>query len=289
MKIFSFLILFIIIPAFSQSENATFFIAKDLSGFEILNRYQQKISLAEKHNFDEYPWKVLKMNTLLGDRITHAMQVEQQGVPFYFVLNADGTFKGDPQEFHEIFENCTLVNDQVKVVLEKGVLFRDIPFSNNGDSPRIYLEQGLPLKRIFKKGSSFFVKNLQNGRFGWIRVSSNKAISAIPKEEVVIQQTGFDETLVNQVEQKVAAVNSVFRQLFSYLNSQYNQKRTAPFWQLLKEEKNITLTLQYIEPAKLKISTSYFVNDIENIFADENVFVNSNVSSITISLNDENK
>ena len=85
MKIFSCLVLLILFPVYSQSENADFFIAKDLSEFEILNRYQQKISLAEKRNFDDYiPWKVLNRNTVLGDRITHVMQVEQKGVSFYF-------------------------------------------------------------------------------------------------------------------------------------------------------------------------------------------------------------
>ena len=174
------------------------------------------------------------------------------------------------------------------MALPISVLFREIPFSSKDNSPRIYLEQGITLKRIFKKGSSFFVKNLQDGKYGWIRLSSNKSISLIKEEEERKQHTEFSEALVNQVEKKVDAVNSVFRQLFSYLNREYDQNRTVPVWRIFKDEKYIKLDLQNIEPEKLKKSTSYLVNDVENIFAGEKVTITSDTGSINIYLKNEN-
>jgi len=272
----------------AQSEKADFFIAKDLSEFEIFNRYQQKLSASAKIRFVEYtPWKILDKNMLLGDQITHAMHVEHKGTTFYFILNTEGVFKNEPQTFHGIFEDCILINDQVSVEIEKGVLFREIPFSKKGDAPRIYLDKDIQLKRLFKKGPSYFVKNNNRGVYGWIRYSNTAAVKLVTKEKLV-EKALFSELLVNQVERKVNQVNTVYERLFDHLNNEYGQIRRAPHWVIVHNEQSIILNLQNVTQERLRRSTSYFINDIENIFSGEPVFISSEQNSITISLNDEN-
>jgi len=288
MKKFLLLFVFFINLLFSQSPKADFFIAKDLSEFEILNRYQQKISSAEKQKLAEYtPWKIINRNTILGDQFTQAMQVEYNGISFYFVLVDEGGFKGNPKMFYEIFGNCTIINDEINVRKEKAILFREVPFSNKSKIPRTYMELDLHLNRLFKKGQSYFVKNLQTNKYGWIRINSASAIEIAPKEKQKTKSE-FNSVLIEQVETKVDEINSVYTQLFNYLNLEYAKNKIAPLWKISSDEKNIIISLENAKSGKLKRSTSYFVNDLENIFANERVFINSTANSITITLNDEN-
>jgi len=288
MKTFFFLCIFLINFLFAQSPKADFFVAKDLSEFEILNRYQQKISSVEKQKLKEYtPWKIIKRRSLLGDQITQVMETEYKGLTYYFVLVEEGRFKGEPETFFEMFENCAIINDEINITKEKGILFREVPFSNKSKNPRMYLESGVHLKRLFKKGQSYFVKNLKTDKYGWIRINNISAIEIAVKEKPK-RKTEFDSNIIDQVEAKVTEINFVYAQLFNFLNMEYAENKMPPFWKIASDEKNIIIVLQNMKAGKLNRSTSYFVNDLENILANERVFVNSSIDSIIITLSNEN-
>jgi hypothetical protein len=280
-------LIFLTARLFCQNNQTDFFIAQNPAEFEIYNRYQIKISSSEKEKFAAYtPWRVLNRNTLLGDQITHAMQAENKGILYYFILNADGSFKGDPDAFYELFENCSIIDDQIIVKQHKGVLYRQVPFSNKTNIPRNYLEIGTHLSRLFKKGPSYFIKNLQTGEYGWIRFNKISAIDIV-KEEQLPDKTEFNIASVRQLQKKVSEINSKYLQLFNYLNSEYSENKIEPHWNIVQNQDGIILKLENIRTSKLKRSTSYFLNDIENIFAGEKVFISSTDNTITISLNDE--
>jgi len=288
MKIIIILLATLTLSLFSQSPQADYFIAKDLSQFEILNRYQQKISSAEKQKFMDYtPWEIIDKSSVLGDQLSRAIQAKHNGITYYFVLSEDESFKGDPQTFYDLFENCTVIGDNINVKGEKGVLFREIPFSNKSKIPRIYLDTGVQLNRLFKKGPSYFVKNQQTNTYGWIRINNSSAIEIATKVEQRTE-TEFNSALVDHLENEVSQINSVYAQLFNHLNSDFSENKIAPIWQISGDKKSIILKLENINPEKLKKSTSYFINDIENIFAGGKIFIKSTGNSITISLSDEN-
>ena len=224
---------------------------------------------------------------VLGDRFTHAMQAEYQGSAYFVVLNEDGTFKNNPDTFNEIFDDCRIIDDNISVVLAKGVLFREIPFSDKSALPREYMDSGTEMQRLFKKGQSYFVKIMPSGKYGWIRISKSSAVTILDNSKPQ-KTTNIGTDVFVQVEKNVSDINSVYSQLFSYLNKEYSSDKNAPYWKMQSSEDQILLTLNNAKAGQLKKSNAYFLNDLEHIFIGHKVVFETSPDSIKIYLNNEN-
>ena len=271
---------------YSQPEKADFFITQSPAKFEILNQYQQKLSFEKLSELlPNTPWQIVKESTLLSDNYTKAMHVKFKGQSFYFGLNEDGSFISSALDHqNKIFKNCRLQIETVMINMDEAVLFREVPFSSNRSGyPRTYLDQNVIFQKIFKKGSSYFVKDISQNRFGWVRINNTSAISSVKKKEEKLDSK-YADILKNQVDQKAVEINLIYLQLYSLLNKKYSQKKIAPRWDITTSQNEIQLNLISENPEKEKNSKAYFVNDLENLIIGQPVEINSSSQQITLKL-----
>ncbi|KAA3618456.1 MAG: hypothetical protein D8M58_13410 [Calditrichaeota bacterium] len=286
--IFKIILLFIItIKLSAQTDNnASFFIAENPADYEILNRYQQKISSSDKKLFHKFtPWKIIEENTLLSDQFTKAMKVEFEGKQYFFTLNDLGKLLSrENNTLSHIINNCSILEQTFSIIQNKAVLFRKIPFNEESKKyNRTYLEKGTQLKAHFQNKNNYFVQ-LQSGKrdFGWISPQGRLSLKKSNTENADTASIKIDDTLLRQVYSKIEKANKVYTQLYKKLNASYNQNRPAPFWSMESNIKGVVLQLQNVPPEKFEKSINYFTNEIEAIFAGSSFPVYSTGTAIEI-------
>jgi hypothetical protein len=251
--------------------------------FEILNRYQQKLTAGEKNALSSFaPWQIVDESMLLSDQFTKAMHVQLDGQDYYFALDEQGNFKTYDDPFIEIIRECEIYNDQIEIITDNSVLFREIPFSLPATGfPPVYLAAQSKLERLYSKGISYFVKNENNNRYGWIRISAESAIKKRMADNNEINP-GVSEVILISVSEKITHLNNLYKQLYDHLNTMYNKSNPAPYWQINREEKTLSLQLINARPAKVKKSIAYLVNDLENMNIGQEFVVSATDGHITL-------
>jgi len=285
----SIAILFIFITTlFAQEQKVVdFFIAENPSKFEILDRYQQKISYSDKVLFYKFtPWKIIEENSLLSDQFTQAMKVEFNGKQYFFVRDDQGELKQEDEEkIKHIINDCNVFADSLIVIQNKAVLFSRIPFNEkNKKYKRNYLEKNTRLKTIFKIKNDYYVQTLDDKKlYGWIRPSGRLSLKrSTQKKFVDNNDSQIDEDLKNRLLVEVKKLNRIYLKLFKKLNSDFSQNRSVPFWSLESNEKGMVLQLQNNHSEKYIKSIKYFVNEVETIIAGSSYSVFTSGSAIEI-------
>jgi len=286
-NIFYGFIYFFLTLGFAQIEKVDLFITQNPEDFIILNRYQQKLSGIEKSKFLPFiPWEIVEKEMLLGDQFTKAMHVNFNGANYFITLTeSDKPQTTDGDSYYQIIENCDKVNDKIEIMTDNRVLYRQIPFSSSQkDFPRSYVAKGVQFSRLFKKGRSYLVYNEPEKYYGWIRIDTSSSVIIINNKETEKTQLSISDDILTKVEAKVTGVNTVYQKLFAHLNSIYGKNLAAPEWEIVEEDRIITLTLRNINPAKIKRCVAYLVNDLENLITDQSYSVSSSDNKITLTL-----
>jgi hypothetical protein len=288
-KIFSIIILFFLASnLFGQEKNrAGFFITENPAQLEIIDQYQQKLSDQDKLFFRPFtPWQIIKGHILLSDQFSAAMEVEFAGKTYFFALDEKGRLvsDGEPGLIFN-FADVEKTPGDFQVIQNKAVLFSKIPFKEkNKKYKRTYLEKGQKVQTIFKMGPDYFV--LLSGskkQYGWIRPSGRLSLrKESGSDEAQGSTTVIESDILNQLSNKVEAVNRVYKKLFQKLNSEKNQNKPAPYWSLESNTTGIVLELQNNQSGKFKKSISYFVNEVETLFSGNEYEIYSSGSAIEI-------
>ena len=287
-KIISFLI-FPVNILLSQTPTANFLIARNPVELEILNQYQQKLTSSQKQSLLKYtPWQIIEPNILLSDNYTKAMRVKFDSQYYYFVRDEDEnliTSSIAPQI--ETYKNCSLYDQFSEIIMDKAVLFREIPFSLNREGfPKEYLEKGTVFRMLFKKGSSYFVNVQSQNRFGWVRINNRAAIN-YNNEKKKNSNSGFSEILLTQLDEKIFQINSLYLRLYKYLNTKYAQQKTVPYWEIISLQNEIRLSLKNENHDKIKKSMTYLINDLENMIIGQALEINSSQEQIVLKLKND--
>ncbi len=273
---------------FAKGENrANFFIVENPARFEILDRYQQKVSSSDKTIFGKFtPWKIIEENSVLSDQFTQAMKVELDGKQYFFVRDDQGKLiHSDEDGFSIIIKECILNLESITVAQSKSVLFRKIPFNEkNKKYKRNYLEKGIRLKTIFKKKNDYFVQRLDGlKQYGWIRPSGKRSIKKTSGQQITAEKDfQINDVLMERVRLRVEKVNHVYTKLFNNLNTSYSQNRPAPFWSLDVKGNGLVFQLQNSTASDFKRSIDYFVNEVETVFAGSPFTVHSSATAIEV-------
>ncbi len=280
--IFSLFIDFLI----SQPQTADFFIVRNPADFEILNQYQQKLTFSQKRNLLRYtPWQVVTSDILLSDNYTKAVKVKFDGQIYYLVQNDDENLIANaaPDQM-ETYKNCLIFDEVSEIIMDNAVMFREIPFSLKKEGfPKEYLISGTVIKKLFKKGASFFVKEQSLNRFGWVRIINETAVKSNERKKK-ISVTGFAEVLVNRINQKIFQINSLYSQLYQHLNEKYSQEKAVPYWEIISSQNEIKLNLKNENPEKIEKSMTYLVNDFENMITGQTAEISSSQGQIVLKL-----
>jgi hypothetical protein len=284
--IFTALILVANIAA-REPEKVDFFIAENPAQFEILNRYQQKISAQDKLLFRPFtPWQIIEKKTLLSDQFSGAMEVEFDGRTYFFVWDEkSGFIKKSTIGLFYFVSGVEIKPEKLQVIQNKAVLFSRVPFwKKNAKFKRSYLEKGLVLHAILKKGKDYFVQRQDAKKaYGWVRPSGRLSLKIIgraqPREN---DSTQLNPALLTALTKKINTINQVYKKLFHKLNSEKNQNKPAPYWSLESNATGIVLELQNNQSGKFKKSISYFVNEVEALFSGNEYEIYSSGSAIEI-------
>jgi len=294
-KGFALLTAFIFFCFFSTvaaQNTADYFIAQDPAAFEILNRYQQKIDPAAKSTFRQFtPWKIIDENALLSDQYTKSLHAELRGRSYFFIKNEqEELLNSAPAGYHQIFYNCTPVNDTIIVMRNRAVIFKRIPIDEKDNNFKSsYLEQNIHVIRLFKYNKDYFVERLgADPEYGWLRILNEKGIE---EKKIELSQQLFDnsEFILEQIREKINRVNVLYSQLFTYMNTSLGQKKEIPQWEMQETENGIIFSLsepQFSE--NLKNSTSYLLSDLQLILKSSPFTLSSGRDSFEINKLTEN-
>lgn len=277
--------LFWLVP-FLQAQTADFFVAENPAQFEILNQYKQKLTPSQKQNLiQNTPWQIVEESTLLSDNYSKAMHVKFEGQSYFFMRDQEGNLiSASVLPKFEIFKHCNLLDETFIVIMENAVLFREVPFSANIPGyQKGYLQTGTKIINIFRKGTSFFIKDVTLNRFGWVRIENPDAFRSDVKDKLKIG-SAFIEILKEQLNQKVDNINSIYSKLYTHLNAKYAQQKPAPYWEIVSSVNEIQLNLINVSPEKMKKSRAYFFNNLQNMIIGQAVEISSNQSQITLTM-----
>lgn len=284
----SVLFLFSITLAFSQNEKtADFFIAENPTQFEILDRYQQKISSSDRKLFNKFtPWKIIEEYNLLSDQFTQAMKVGFAGKRYFFVRDDQGNLKHGPQDgLSYLIKDAELISEEFTVLQNGAVLFSEASFNKrNKNYKRTYLEKNTLLRTVFKTKKDYFVQLLgAKKQYGWVRPSGKLSLKKT-SGRIISANTDLEieGSLLDRVRLKIEGVNVVYSRLFKKLNSSFKQDKPVPFWSLESNGKGMVIQLQNNNSDKFNKSIDYFVNEIETIFAGSPFNVFSSGTAIEI-------
>lgn len=273
--------------AFSQNEKVTVLITQNPVDFEILNRYQQKLTVAEKMNMGYFtPWEIVENDIFLSDQYTRAMHVNFNGLSYFLTMSENKhpvTIKKDSP--YQIIKDCEIINDEIEITSDSTILLTGLsPQSNDPAFPNKYAEKGIRYKRIYKKDFFYMVFSEQENYYGWIKDNRKSAFRKINPNNSDSELVSISADVHTKVLAKITEVNSIYQQLFAHLNTEYSKNNISPRWEIINEEKTIYLYLHNINPERIKKSVSYLINDLENLITEQTYYVKYDSGKITLTL-----
>lgn len=257
-----------------------FLIISEPSKLSIFNQFEQILIETDLNSIPSYPpFLIVNRKVTLGDQITDAIRCKYQGQTCFLLLDEKGNLKSSSSQlYHNIFKNCLIINDIVSLKQPTNAYQK---YPSGGSVTKC--SAGLPVERIFRYSSSYYVFIPEKKVYGWI--NSSPSIFKTSVKNVVESKTFSVNDIFEIVENRLKAVNETYSQYFEFFNDITHQDKSIPQWKLLNDGKRLKCTLNSSAQISehLQNSTRYVLQDIEQILLGKPFSIQYNSGEITIS------
>ena len=251
--------LFLLLPLYGAGKPVDFLILEDPGSLEIMSRYEQSLTPAEKKAILPLtPLKVVEEKTTLGDGITPAMEVEYEGNAYYLPRNGWGE-KPPATRRHR---GCQAEEDGEK---RAGA---DLPCAR-GAAPggkSVTLRAGETLHPVFTCGTHSYVRYVKKtglkAEYLWCPAKGPYAAQA---KVAATADTGLSPEMQSLLASRMETANKTSISLTQAFNKLTGESRKPPRWDCSFSQGGMRCRLEGgLETDALEKSTAVLVQELRN-------------------------
>jgi hypothetical protein len=227
---------------------------------ELLNRFQQRIPESEQKLINgKIPFRIVKLNELLGDQISSAHRLEYSGDTYFLNANGVEEIKAGLSIKMPVFQPDTII----VVASGKIRLFTNPERHGN----EVTLNKGESFVRYVRyKGSFYLIRlgSIWSGGWSSLEPPGSWEITKTPGSNELVKNNFNRE--FSEISLIVDGVNSAYSRHFKFMNIESGQNFTAPFWKVIKTDTTIVVTFTGTSEqfGALEQSTAVFAGRIKN-------------------------
>ncbi len=249
------------VSVYARAQTADYIILQSHETLAIFDRYQQPIDDQQRASLLPYtPLRIVERDKILGDQITHALEVHHDGTPFYILRDESGALSGSTgREIRTTLRGCAVLNDTVEAA-SSAIPFTPAAVTSGG----VHLRKDERVARVFRRGARCYVLRLSSPRrYGWCPAQA--AWRTLTDESDA--ETTLPTTLRERLAKRVHEANESYRSFFEHFNSLTGQTKAVPRWRTEKkgEELRWVLSDPYARTGELVESTQLLVRDLQSI------------------------
>jgi|GEM_PF-6341781 len=250
---------------YSQTEDkADFLLIENPVNLTIYNRYQQTLTEKEKLEFEHFtPFLVVESYGSFGDGLRNYIKAEYKGID-YFILAEKEFEPVNSKSAGKIvlLKNKSVIRDTV-IIISNNKMTQRLPNSREVAN----LQSGERLYRVFKDVSEYYVYNLNDGKYGWVKFASfpEKKFWSKEGEVYTAQGMGYLETL-SKIDTRVEEYNKVILALYQHFNEKKQTNLATPYW-AVNEQKNYTDILFLDQNENFERAYDKMLDEIKKVLA----------------------
>lgn len=267
--------LILLLPTSGAGEIVDFLILEDPASLEILSRYEQALTSAEKRKILPLsPLKVVAEKAVLGDGITPVMEVDYGGHAYYLIRRGS-TDKPPAMRRHR---GCRVEDGEEK---RAGADIR----CTRGAAPgggSVTLRAGDAVQAVFTCGTQSYLKKT-GAKAEYLWCPAGGPFEARGKGQA-ISETGLSPDMQSLLDSRLQSANATYASYTRAFNQLTGESRKPPYWDCSFSRSGMHCRLEGgLRTEDLEKSTAVLVNELRNSLTGKPFDVTFGKSGIDVS------
>ena len=253
---------------FSQTEQATFLLARSPAKLDLLNRFEQRLNPGEARDLLPLaPIRITAAESFLSDGFTPCLRGELRGKALFILRDeTEGILNKDAAEA-ALYPNCAVLGDTISILRGQRILLRSAPKTRPGPGETFAAaEKDSRWIRVFAYRDYTLLAAPDYQSYHWAQLPANRE----NRDWGRFIPTAADLLIPEDLREAVAGIfgdyNQLLLQLYQQFNRDFRENLIPPGWEISYQDTLITATFAdpQRDPEDFAESRRYLINQLEN-------------------------